>query len=73
MFHIHLKLGLMPIFRAGLGEWNTVLDAFNESSGSVTFWYGSGSGSLDTYTCFTGPDPTLLDNDFQDANKNKFF
>ncbi len=31
---------------------------FKQCSGSMTFWYGSGSGSADPYLWLTHPDPT---------------
>jgi hypothetical protein len=41
-----------------------------QCSGSVTFWYGSGSS--DPYFWPTDPDPALFVSDFKDANKNNF-
>jgi len=46
-------------------------DASQERSGSVTFWYGS--GSVDPYLGLTDPDPALFVSDLQDANKKYFF
>jgi hypothetical protein len=48
--------------------------------GSVTFWYGSGSGSADPYPKVTDLDsdpdltlnPALIVSGFQDVDKNKF-
>jgi hypothetical protein len=39
----------------------------NQCSGSVTFWYGSGSS--DQYLRLTDPDPALFVSGLQDANK----
>jgi hypothetical protein len=40
---------------------------------SMTFWYGSGSGSADPYLWLTDPDPALFVSDLQDANLKYFF
>ncbi len=50
---------------------------YNQCSGSMTCWCGSGSGSADP--CYwlmdpdAGPDPAIFVNDLQDANKKLIF
>jgi hypothetical protein len=50
-----------------------LLDVFHwlQCSKSVTFWYGSGSGSIDHYLLITdlAPDFALFVSDLQNANK----
>ncbi len=48
---------------------------FYQCSGSVIFWYGSRSGSLDPYTRLTAPDPdpALSLSDWKDGNKKLVF
>jgi hypothetical protein len=46
-------------------------DRYLLCSGSVTFWYGS--GSADEYRWFTDPDPSLFFGDIQQKNSLSFF
>ncbi len=41
--------------------------------GSLTFWYGSGSGTTDRYHWITDPDHVLFFNGLQDDNNEKSF
>ncbi len=53
-----------------LVEWYRSINCTQCWSGSVTFLYGS--GSADSYYCFTDPDPALPSLNFKIPTKNKF-